>query len=196
MAPSGQVRKEPGIASAWWRRLPGVVRVLLRIALALIVLFIAVTARVLIWPALGQGMPAKVNAIVMLAGPGDRLPVALELADQHRAPVLVVSRGSDGYGGPCPLRPPGMQLICFDPDPPTTRGEAEYVGRLAAKYHWTSLLVVSSRPQAIRARILVGRCFAGTIYTSTAPLAKRDWPYQIAYGWGALAKAFIQHRNC
>ena len=62
-------------------------------------------------------MPARVSAIVMLAGPGDRLPVALQLAREHRAPVLVVSRGWQGYGGPCPPPVPGVRLICFDPDP-------------------------------------------------------------------------------
>ena len=59
-----------------------------------VVVFGVVTARLLVWPA--QGMPARVSAIVMLAGPGDRLPVALELAREHRAPVLVVSRGWEG----------------------------------------------------------------------------------------------------
>ena len=61
-------------------------------ALVLIVAFCVVTARLFVWPA--QGMPPRVSAIVMLAGPGDRLAVALELAREHRAPVLVVSRAS------------------------------------------------------------------------------------------------------
>ena len=80
-------------ASRVWRRIFAAIAVV-------VVVFGAVTARLLVWPA--QGMPARVSAIVMLAGPGDRLPVALELARQHRAPVLVVSRGWQGYGGPCP----------------------------------------------------------------------------------------------
>jgi hypothetical protein len=37
-------------------------------ALTLAVVFIVVTARLLVWPA--EGMPARVDAIVMLAGPG------------------------------------------------------------------------------------------------------------------------------
>src|SRR5271166_5317547 len=82
---------------------------------AVVVAFGAVTARLLVWPA--QGMPARVGAIVVLAGPGNRLPVGLELAREHRAPVLVVSRGWQGYGGPCPPPVPGVKLICFDPDP-------------------------------------------------------------------------------
>src|SRR5579872_5091952 len=57
----------------------------------LVVLFCAATARLMIWPT--QGMPGRVGAIVMLSGPGDRMQAAVRLAREHRAPVLVVSRG-------------------------------------------------------------------------------------------------------
>src|SRR2546430_2427480 len=99
------------------------------VVIALFVAFSAVTARLLVWPA--EGMPARVSAIVMLAGPGDRMTVALRLAREHRAPMLVVSRGWRGYGGPCPPPTPGVKLICFEPNPGNTRGEAEFTGRLA-----------------------------------------------------------------
>src|ERR1700741_2310817 len=91
-------------------------------AAALVAAVVLGSARLFVWPA--GGMPAPVSAIVILAGPGDRLPVALRLAREHRAPVLVVSRGWQGYGGPCPPPVQGVKLICFDPDPGTTRGEA------------------------------------------------------------------------
>ena len=161
---------------------------------AVVVVFGAVTARLLVWPA--QGMPARVSAIVMLAGPGDRLPVALQLAREHRAAVLVVSRGWLGYGGPCPPPVPGVKLICFDPDPPDTRGEAEAVGRLAKQYHWSSIVLVATRTQDTRARIVVERCFGGSTYVVTAPLPAGSWPYQIVYGWGALIKALVVSRSC
>jgi uncharacterized SAM-binding protein YcdF (DUF218 family) len=161
---------------------------------AVIVAFSLVTARLLVWPA--QGMPARVSAIVMLAGPGDRLPVALELAREHRAPVLVVSQGWEGYGGPCPSPVPGVKLICFDPDPGTTRGEAEALGRLARQYHWTSVVLVTTRTQDTRARLIAERCFGGSTYVVTAPLPLSSWPYQIAYGWGALVKALVIDRSC
>jgi hypothetical protein len=45
--------------------------------------FCAATARLFMFPA--RGMPARVDAIVMLAGQGDRYHEALELARQHRA---------------------------------------------------------------------------------------------------------------
>jgi DUF218 domain len=151
-------------------------------------------ARLFVWPA--QGMPTRVSAIVMLAGPGDRLSVALGLARQHRAPVLVVSQGQHGYGGPCPAATPGVTLVCFEPDPGNTRGEAEFVGRLAKRDHWTSVVLVTSRSQDTRARIVVGRCFGGSIYVVTGSLPPSGWPYQIAYGWGALFKALVLYRSC
>jgi uncharacterized SAM-binding protein YcdF (DUF218 family) len=170
-----------------WRRV-------LVAVIALVVAFCAVTARLLVWPA--DGTPARADAIVMLAGPGERLPLALELARQHRAPVLVVSQGWQGYGGPCPPRMAGVRIICFDPDPGDTRGEAEFAGRLAARYHWSSVLLVTTRAQDTRARLLLGRCFAGSIYVATASMPFGTWPYQIAYGWGALLKALLLYRAC
>ena len=158
------------------------------------VAFGAVTARLLVWPA--EGMPARVSAIVMLAGPGARTRVALELAREHRAPVLVVSRGWQGYGGPCPPPVPGVKLICFEPDPGTTRGEAEALGRLARQYRWSSVVLVTTSFQDTRARMLAERCFGGSTYVVTAPLPLSSWPYQIAYGWGALLKALVVHRAC
>lgn len=173
--------------SRGWRRMLAAVA-------ALILTFALATARLLVWPA--QGMPGRVSAIVMLAGPGDRMPVALQLAGEHRAPMLVVSRGYDGYGSPCPSRPAGVKLICFEPDPPDTYGEAQYLGRLAKQYRWSSVVLVTSRPQATRARLLTELCFGGPVYVATAPLPARSWPYQIAYGWGALVKALVVYRTC
>jgi uncharacterized SAM-binding protein YcdF (DUF218 family) len=169
-------------------------RRLLAALVAALVAFGVVTARLFVWPA--QGMPAGVSAIVMLAGPGNRLPVALQLARQHRAPVLVVSRGWQGYSGPCPAATAGVRLICFDPNPGTTRGEAEFVGRLAQRYHWTSVVLVATRGQDTRARIITGRCFSGSVYLVTASLPWDDWLYQLAYQWAAMGKALLLDRAC
>jgi hypothetical protein len=163
-------------------------------AIAVVAAFGLITARLFVWPA--QGMPARVSAIVMLAGPGNRLPVALQLAREHRAPMLVVSQGAHGYGGPCPPVTPGVKLICFDPNPGDTRGEAEFVGRLAKEYRWDSVVLVATRAQDTRARILVGRCFSGPIYVMTGSLPLGNWPYQVMYQWGALFKALVRHRSC
>jgi hypothetical protein len=132
----------------------------------------------------------------MLAGPGDRLATAVKLAREHRAPVLVVSRGWRGYGGPCPPLTPGVKTICFDPDPGDTRGEARFAGQLAEHYRWRSVVLVTTPEQANRARLVMGRCFSGSIYVITASLPLDEWPYLIFYEWGALFKAVALYRDC
>jgi hypothetical protein len=165
------------------------------LALVIIVAaFCAATARLFIWPA--QGMPAQVSAVVMLDGPGNTLGLAVRLATEHRAPFLVISQGTPASRDPCPPQIPGVTLICFNPVPATTQGEAEFVGRLAGKYRWGSIAVVAVTPQATRARLRVERCFPGHVYTVTTPLTRSSWPYQIAYEWAALVKALVVQRGC
>jgi hypothetical protein len=156
----------------------------------------AATARLFIWP--DQGMPTRVSAIVMLNGTGDRLGTVLRLAWQHRAPFVVISRGSTvfGHGSVCAPPIPHVKVICFDPSPATTKGEAEFVGRLARKYHWQSVALVTTTPQDTRARLRVERCFTGPVYVVTASLPWSDWPYEIAYEWAATLKALIFQRSC
>jgi uncharacterized SAM-binding protein YcdF (DUF218 family) len=160
----------------------------------IVAVFATVTARVIVWPA--QGMPPHVDAIVMMAGPGDRVPVALRLARERRAPVLVVSEGQHKYEGSCPAAVPGVKIICFVPDPGNTRGEAEFASRLAKRYGWRSVVLVTTAEQDTRARLIMRRCYGGSVYAVIAPLPWTQLPYQIAYGWGALFKALFLVRDC
>jgi len=166
------------------------------LAVVVLVLLTAATARLFVWPA--RGVPAKVDAIVMLAGPGKLQPAALHLARQHRAPYLVISLGTPPSGYHCPAPISGVKTICFNPVPATTQGEAEYFGRLAKRYHWRSVLVVTITSQDTRARLRVERCFAGHVYVATVPPdpSYTNWPYQIAYQWAALFKALVLQRSC
>lgn len=168
---------------------------------AVFLAFCGLTARLFIFPA--SGMPARVDAIVMMAGPGNRYSTALNLAYQHRARVLVISTGNDhGPGGPIgPIGPcgppvPGVRVICFNPSPDTTQGEAEYAARLARQYHWHSIALVTITPQDSRARLRMERCFGGHVYVMPAPIRLRLWPYELAYEWGATIKALTISRSC
>jgi uncharacterized SAM-binding protein YcdF (DUF218 family) len=156
----------------------------------------AATARLFIWPA--QGMPRHVSAIVLLDGPGNLLSRAVALAREHRASFLVVSLGTPQSGSPCPARIARVTIICFNPVPATTQGEAEFVGRLARRHHWQSVALVTITPQDTRARLRVERCFSGRVYVVTAPAApsQTSWQYQLVYQWGALMKALLFQRSC
>ena len=166
-------------------------------AAAIVVAALAVTtARAFVWPA--QGMPAHVDAIVMMNGSGDRLQAAERIAWAQRPPMLVVSRGTPswGHGSACAARIPAVKVICFDPSPSTTRGEAEFAGRIARQYHWRSVALVTTPVQATRARIRMQRCFKGKVYVTTTPLPIQDWPWAIAYEWAATFKALFIERTC
>jgi len=168
---------------------------------AVFLAFCGLTARLFVFPA--SGMPAHVDAIVMMAGPGDRFRTALTLAAQHRAPVLVLSSGDRGpggsaqaFGGPCAPPVPRVKEICFNPNPDTTQGEAEYAARLARQYHWHSVALVTITPQDSRARLRMERCFSGHVYVMTAPTPAAYWPYELAYEWAATVKALTINRSC
>jgi len=166
----------------------------LTIVFIVIVLFGAVTARLFVWPA--QGMPARVDAIVELASEDDPTSTALRLAQERRARFLVISLGTRANHLRCPRPTPQVKLTCFYPSPATTQGEVEFAARLAARHHWHSLALVTTVPQATRARLRLERCFPGHVYAVTSPISADVWPWAITYEWGALLKALVLQRSC
>jgi uncharacterized SAM-binding protein YcdF (DUF218 family) len=171
------------------------------VLVVLLVGFSAITARWFIWPP--QGMPARVDAIVLLNGPSDlnRLEEALELARERRASFLVISYSPEGPhwwtgGSACAPEVTEAKVICFIPNPDTTRGEAEFVGRMARQYHWHSIVLVATAPQDPVALLRTRRCFSGDIYMINASFPGSGWPSQVAYYWGAALKAFFLQRSC
>ncbi len=158
-------------------------------------LFAFVTARVFVWPDL-QPLPARADAIVELAGPGDdaRDRVALDLARDRRAPVLVQSTLASDTACLPPVT--GVRLVCFHPEPGTTRGEARSIGSMAARLDWHSVILVTTPDQAWRAHLRVSRCFPGKVYVATAHLPAWDWVRQVPYQWLASVKALTIQRSC
>ena len=170
----------------------------LAVLLVLALVLGSVTARLFVWPDLPP-LPAQADAIVELGGPGDRDSAALALAREHRARFLIRSSFL--------VRPASLSKVCFPPmegvtvlcihaEPRTTRGEAQYVRRLAAEYHWRSVILVTTPDQAWRARLWVTRCFDGDVYVSTTRLPLPGWLRQIPYQWGATVKALTVERTC
>jgi uncharacterized SAM-binding protein YcdF (DUF218 family) len=191
-----QVTTEPVVpARTAWRRIGNP---LLIAVVAIELAFAALTARVFVWPDL-PSLPPRASAIVELAGPSDggRDAVALALASAGRAPVLVQSTTvSDSAADMClpPVR--GVTVMCFHPDPGTTRGEAQDIGRMAATDGWSSVILVTTPDQAWRARLRVTRCFPGPVYVDTTPLPVWEWLTQIPYQWAASIKALAFQTAC
>ncbi len=170
----------------WWRTA----------AVLVVVVFGAATVRLFVWPDLAPA-PNRVDAIIELAGPGNRDQVALDLARQNRAPLLIQSTVVEEAGSDRCLPPvPGVKIRCFHPEPNTTRGEARYIGQMAEQHHWTAVIIVTTPDHAWRAKLRVSRCFSGDVYVVTSPLPPWRWLWAIPYQSAATVKALGFERDC
>lgn len=157
--------------------------------------FLAVSARFFVWPQTND--PRRAGAIIVLgsdtANEMRRVEEGKKLFLAGDAPVLAISDA----GQPCPIKATTAKVTCFTPNPDSTQGEARFIGRMARMHHWRSVIVVSGRPQATRARMRIERCFTGTIeIVGVDPLSLEQWVYQIAYEWAATTKALTLQRGC
>ncbi len=161
----------------------------------LIVAFVPLTARLFVWPPTDR--PTTADAVIALGGdPGQlRAKQAVSLARSGHAPVAVISLGGV-QPVPCPRPVARIRIICFRADPLNTRGEAEYVALLAAQRHWHRIIVVSERSQATRARLLFKRCTSVQLEMVPVVDPRVRLFYDVAYEWGALAKAELLVRSC
>ncbi len=161
----------------------------------LVVVFAAATARLFVWPP--SDRPTRADAVVALGGdPGQlRAQKAIALARSGYAPVALISLGGIPEA-PCPHPMKGVTIVCFRANPLDTRGEAEHVGALVERYHWTTLILVPGTTQATRARMLFERCTDARLVVVPQGETTSRLPYEVAYEWGALAKALLLQRGC
>src|SRR5262249_42472580 len=119
---------------------------------------LAVSTGLLLTVAILAGLPVYVrpqvdqlrraDAILVLGGYGEaRYDLGLDLKAQGWAPAIVLSNpiGPDHpeTTNLCVTPHPKLQLHCFVPDPPTTKGEAKELRRLAEQYKWRTVIVVT-----------------------------------------------------
>lgn len=149
----------------------------------------------------------KLDAIVVLGGDDDgREQYALELARAGYANTLVVSNPYPYHKGSDPIRRSNMRalcnastaelkVVCFEPTPATTKGEASFVSKLAATRGWTSVMVISWRYHLVRARYIFGQCYSGEVAMRSVPGPYQKpftgWTREFAYQYGALLKAAV-----
>lgn len=146
--------------------------------------------------------PRHVDAILVLGPPdvGGRVTQALSLARQGLAGTVVISIESDWQRlrrGDCHNQIPSITVICFQPQPSTTQGEAREIARLAGERGWHSIMVITSTYHISRARVILKRCFHGdmAMIEATGKPKATEWPFQYVYQTGAYLKAFLS-RNC
>src|SRR5271166_444163 len=141
----------------------------------------------------------RADAILILGGFGHRrYPYGFQLGEDGWAPMVVVSN-PDGPRDPwlsdfCATPHPGVNLRCFLPDPPTMKGEGRELHRLAAQYHWRTVIVVTFRPQISRARFILGRCFDGDLIMVASPahISVARWAFEYVYQTVGYLRAALQ----
>jgi uncharacterized SAM-binding protein YcdF (DUF218 family) len=167
-----------------------------RAAVVLVLGFVAASAYLFVWPP--DDAPHRSDAIVVLAGAHyARLTEGLELMRRHLAPLLVVSRdpGWPPQNDYCGQRRP-FPVICFQANPFSTRGEARAVARLARRYGWHTLMVVTSQYHVFRAGLIFRRCFHGHLYVIGTSSPTLTLPISVVFEWSKLALALTARRGC
>ena len=175
-------------------------RLIRRLAILVCLLFTAAVVAglpVYVRPQIDQLRHA--DAIVILSGPHHRrYPFGLDLAGQSWAPNLVVSNPSGAANREltdyCAAPHPEFAVHCFVPDPPTTKGEARQLRRLASQYGWRTVIVVTFRPHISRARFILEQCFDGDLVMVASPgrISGPRWAFEFVYQTAGYARAVLQ----
>jgi DUF218 domain len=150
------------------------------VALVLFLAFLGATVLLFIWP--------RTDGVA-------RLPAGLRLMREHVARVLVL--GTAPKSPLCHGAAP-YEVVCFQPKPFSTRGEARFVAALAARRGWHRLELVTSRWHVTRARLLLRRCYHGRVRVVGAK-PRDDLPQlteDIVHEWGGLVYALTLARGC
>ena len=179
----------------------GLLRLLVALVAVVAVALVGLTYRLFVFPA--TDAPGRADAVVVFAGgDGERQAEGIRLVREGVAPVLVVSDGGEP-GSPrarvCRERPAGLRLVCFSPDPPTTRGEARRFAALADQEGWRSLVLVTSTYHVLRAGLLLERCYDGQVRRVATPLRNdHSWETgkQLVTEWPAVGVALTVARSC
>jgi uncharacterized SAM-binding protein YcdF (DUF218 family) len=172
-------------------------RLVLPVLVLLVAAWVAVVARFVLWPV--QDEPLHADAVVVLAGDQLRLGKALELMTRRVAPTLVISDGlAPGWRQANRLCRGGarFRVVCFRPDPYSTRGEARAVARMAAARGWRSVLVVTSTYHVTRARLLFDRCVAARVRVTGSTYRRSLIPLEVFLEPAKLVYALVVSRRC
>lgn len=166
--------------------------------LAAVLAFLGLSAKLFVWPE--EHPVGRSDAVVVLAGSKKRLAKGLELMRRRLAPILVISDGLapdwPTANRLCRFGSKSFEVICFRPDPYSTRGEAERVARMAENRGWQTVTVVTSTFHLTRARMLFKRCLDVRTEFSAADYPLARLPQFVLSEWVKLAYSETLKRGC
>lgn len=190
----------PAACGGWRGRPVRIAAVRRRITLAAGLVAVVVLVVVALWPVYVRPQreePAPADAILVLGGAHDgREALGLRLAQEGYAPRVLISNPYEDsplinricHGGY------SFEVVCFDPSPRTTRGEARYLADQARAHGWDRVIVVTFTPHISRARYVLGKCWDGeTLFVDTRPdLGLPRWAYDYVYQSAGYVKAVFE----
>jgi uncharacterized SAM-binding protein YcdF (DUF218 family) len=165
----------------------------------LVIAWVLATVKVVLVPT--EDDVGQADAVVVLSGSKhERLDRGLELVREGVAPVLVISGGLDPRqpraNELCSNGDESFDVLCFTPDPDSTRGEARKVADLAGENGWKRVLVVTSRFHVTRARMLFDRCTNVDVDAVGVDYPWTSVPAAVAGEWVKLGLSETVSRGC
>jgi uncharacterized SAM-binding protein YcdF (DUF218 family) len=141
--------------------------------------------------------PTGDAVVVHAGGRGERLRLALELMENEAAPTLVIMGGSVDHW-PTAQRLCGQtfpfEVLCPDPLPGTTLGEARVLAALVGDRQWKTVVAVTSDYHLRRAHFLDQKCNPGVVVhgvAATSELPTLTWLARIGREMVALIEAAV-----
>ena len=175
-----------------------------RILVGVVALWLIASAVLFVHSPWQSSAPERADAVVVLSGGlNSRLDPALALMRRRVAPLLAVSGAFHGTswkkarklctGGYGKLR---FRVLCFEPRPFSTQGEARTIARLARERHWTRVVVVTSTFHVTRARMLIRRCYHGRLWMVGTHTPWWKLPIDFVWETGKMITQLTYQRGC
>lgn len=138
------------------------------------------------------------DVLFVLAPSADRINHAEALMDKGIAKTLVISAPQGEGARPTPAlcdEKRRFRIICFQPDPVTTQGEARAFKRLADEHGWQSAALLTGQFHVTRARVILERCYSAdlSVVAFWHDLPPASLAYHFVYETGAFAKVAFNH---
>ncbi|WOQ16413.1 hypothetical protein [Raineyella sp. W15-4] len=142
-----------------------------------------------------------VDALYVIGPAEGRIAEARQLMAAGEARTLIVTVSVNPKTGEVYTKdfcdPASWEVICVQPDPYATRGEAGVLARLVKEHGWSRVAVMTETSHVSRTRMWMDRCVPASV--SVWPSDERrtpiSWVGAIAYQSAAWVKAQVQ-RGC
>lgn len=181
----------------------------MRIVIACVVIDVLVlTACLPLYVLPAHDEPRPVDAVYVIGPPTDtRMELAEAMIADGLSDTLVVSLVEDDAEERAAMTRAaelcdspdawGFEVLCEQPAPFTTRGEARWMRALVDERGWDSVAVITLTPHLTRTRVIMERCWDGDIayLDSGESLDPWYWVYHFAYQSAAFVKVALE-RGC